>query len=628
MCGIAGIVWPEKSPIPFVQKALELQRHRGPDGEGSVVFGDTALVHSRLSILDLEGGQQPMETAAHALVFNGEIYNYSELKRDLESKGFRFKTNSDTEVILLGFELWGLKLFGKLRGMFALAILDKKQGRLTLARDPFGIKPVYYFSCPKGFAFSSEIRTLSTCFKPLLRIDSNAISTFLHLQYIPSPNTIFNEIKKLEAGRYLVVSSLGNIESAGTFAELEFSVSKLKPSDLSFEEALETTREVLRESVQAHMLADVEVGTFLSGGIDSTLVTRLAAEVSPKQINTFSIGFSNKTYDESSYARWAAQKLGTRHHEWEVDKITELDFDEMVRSYGEPFGDSSAIPTYFVSKLASNQVKVALTGDGADEMFFGYPRYGFWWQKTQRYQSHANLKKTYVKTMRSLFPERYGLMSGEPTLENWYKNVQMLSPSLLADWCLTENKSSNSIQKQMEAYFKASGQDQPMDLSRQLEIRYYLREDILTKVDIASMRTSLETRPPFVDLKVWDWANQIPHEYLYNVATNSLDFEGKKLLKSLLLDVFPKEFIHRPKMGFGIPLQEWLNRGPLTNAYQEALFSESSSLKDFLNLQEIRKWHGVQVDAGVFETSGQWVLLVLNTWFGQWEKESGMHEYS
>ena len=218
-----------------------------------------------------------METAAYALVFNGEIYNYSELKRDLESKGFRFKTNSDTEVILLGFEHWGLKLLGKLRGMFALAILDKKQGRITLARDPFGIKPLYYFSCSKGFAFSSEIRTLSTCFKPLLCIDTSAISTFLHLQYIPSPNTIFNEIKKLEAGRFLVVSSLGNIESAGIFSELAFPVSKLKPSDLSFEEALETTRGVLRESVQAHMLADVEVGTFLSGGIDSTIITRLAA---------------------------------------------------------------------------------------------------------------------------------------------------------------------------------------------------------------------------------------------------------------------------------------------------------------------------------------------------------------
>lgn len=627
MCGIAGIVWPGKSAQSFIQTALELQRHRGPDGEGSLVFGDTALVHSRLSILDLQGGQQPMESAAYALVFNGEIYNYSELKRDLESKGMYFKTNSDTEVILLGFEHWGLGLLSKLRGMFALAILDKKRGRLTLARDSFGIKPLYFFSGQNGFAFSSEIRTLSTCFKPLISIDSNAIAAFLNLQYIPSPNTIFNEIKKLEAGRFLVVSSQGKVEKEGPFLELTAPGTRFKTSELSFEEALEHTRGVLRESVQAHLLADVEVGTFLSGGIDSTLITRLAAEVSPGQINSFSMGFSNKTYDESGFARWAAQKLGTRHHEWVVDGITEADFDDMVRSYGEPFGDSSAIPTYLVSKLASNQVKVALTGDGADEMFFGYQRYGLWWQKTHRYQIHTDLKKAYVKAMRRFFPKRYGPMSGEPRLEYWHKNVQMLPAETVESWNLNPNLTHNSIQEQLELFFNTCPQEHPMDHCRQLEMRYYLREDILTKVDIASMRTSLETRPPFVDLKVWEWANQIPHEYLYDANTSSSGFEGKKLLKSLLLDLFPSEFIHRPKMGFGIPLNAWLNNGALTDAYLGALFSESSSLKNILHIQKIRKWHGTQAETGVFETSGQWVLLVLNTWLGQWERERGLNDY-
>ena len=629
MCGIAGIVWPGKSPIPFVQTALEMQRHRGPDGEGQLVVCDTALVHSRLSILDLKGGQQPMESARFAVVFNGEIYNYLELKKELESKGLRFKTSSDTEVILIGFEHWGLNLFEKLRGMFAVAIADKKTGRLTLARDPFGIKPLHYFATSTGFAFSSEIRTLSTCFGSLISIDPQAVYAFLNLQFVPSPFSIFKEIKKLEAGQFLEVSAQGQIENSGFFFSLSEPNSPLRPSDLSYEEALKQTAHVIRESVQAHMLADVEVGTFLSGGIDSTLITRYASEVSPGQINSFSIGFSAKAYDESAYAQAAALKLGTRHHQWTVDGISELDVEEMVRAYGEPFGDSSAIPTYLVSKLAAQHVKVALTGDGGDELFFGYQRYGAWWQKVQRFSEHSALKKTYVKSLRRLLPNRYGPMSGEPRPNLWIKSIQLLGQQDLNEWMPgILNPSSFDMFKKMERFFDKQQHRNPMDIARWAELRYYLREDILTKVDIASMRNSLETRPPLVDPKIWDWANQLPPEYMFSVESAPFGFTGKRIIKDLLADMFPEDFIHRPKMGFGIPMHEWINEGPLTSLFLSSLHDSGSGLKDWLDLNQVKIWHETQKKSGRFDVSGQWGLLVLSVWLNQWSSSSAPSFYS
>ena len=627
MCGIAGIVWPGKSAQPFVQMALELQRHRGPDGEGSFVLGHSALVHSRLSILDLEGGRQPMESEGFALVFNGEIYNYPDLKKELEGLGKRFQTTSDTEVVLLGFEHWGLKLLGKLRGMFALAILEKKTGWLTLARDSFGIKPLHYFEGSRGFAFSSEIRPLSHCFSNAISIDPQALTAFLNLQFIPSPFSVFKEIKKVEAGQFLVVSEKGKIEETGHFYSLSEPIKRMKASELSYGEALNTTREILRESVQAHMLADVEVGTFLSGGIDSTLITRYATEMSPGQINSFSIGFSASAYDESAYAQLAAAKLGTRHHSLMVEDITVSDVEDMVCAYGEPYGDSSAIPTYFVSKLAAKQVKVALTGDGSDEFFFGYQRYGAWWQKTQRYNEHTPLKKAYVKSLRRLLPSRYGPMAGEPRPEMWIKGIQLLPQLELDTWSQVKNSPEESlIFKRLFGFFEAQAHRETMDIARWAELRYYLREDILTKVDIASMRNSLETRPPFVDPKIWAWARQLPLEYLFTIQTEPFLFSGKRIIKDLLSDMFDSGFIHRPKMGFGIPMTEWINQGPLKPLFAYSIYDSTSLLKDWLDLDLVRSWHELQTKTGRFDAPAQWGIMVLSIWLEQW-KSSPKHTY-
>jgi asparagine synthase (glutamine-hydrolysing) len=617
MCGIAGIISNNPNKSRFLKTALDLQRHRGPDGEGTYEGDNVGLAHSRLSILDLEGGRQPMESPRSVVVFNGEIYNYKELKQQLESKGFTFQTHSDTEVVLHGFEAWGESLFPKLRGMFAIGIYEKGAATLTLARDPFGIKPLHYFQGGGAFAFSSEIKPLATAFAQNLSLNFDTLSAFLHLQYIPSPNSVYNEIKKVMAGTSLKVSPQGNIIKHAQFYSPQPLTLRQKRTDLSYEEVLKKTREVLLESVQAHLLADVEVGTFLSGGIDSTLVTMLAAELSPRKINTFSVGFEEAEFDESHYSTHAAKAIGTQHRQMSLKTISEDDVRQMVSAHGEPFGDSSGIPTYFVSKLAGSQVKVALTGDGADEMFFGYDRYAAWISKTARFSEHSAFKKAYVRFMRKFRPSRYGPMSGEPHFRSWSKSIETFPIQTLSEIFGQANLfNTNAILRESEAWFNEHTAFSVMDAARRAEIRYYMQEDILAKVDIASMRNSLETRPPFVDLRVWEWVRQIPEAYLFDHG-HQKPFYGKRILKDLLKPTFDASFIDRPKMGFGIPLNSWINKGNLRSAYEAAVFSSESKLKDILDQKKLQKWHREYIENGPGALSSQWVLLVLNMWLEQ-----------
>ncbi len=614
MCGIAGIISNNPNKSRFLKTALDLQRHRGPDGEGTYEGDNVGLAHSRLSILDLEGGRQPMESPRSVVVFNGEIYNYKELRHELKPKGYIFKSESDTEVVLHGFEAWGPNLFIKLRGMFALAILNKVTSEITLARDPFGIKPLHYFHNQEEFAFSSEINPLKSYYSNQISHNTDALIAFLHLQYIPSPKSAFHEIKKLEAGTYLCVDGKGKITKNVRFFIPETIPTREKTDVFSYQEAVKKTKEILIESVNAHMLADVEIGTFLSGGVDSTLITLLASELSPGKINSFSIGFAEAEFDESAYSTEAAKVIGTHHHHLVIDSITEADVLDLVAAHGEPFGDSSGIPTYFVSKLASNQVKVALTGDGADELFFGYDRYAAWEKKTARFSEIGSVKRRYVRTMRGLRPQRYGYMSGEPNFEAWSKSMETFPvPSLRELTGLDSLMDKNPVLLDCKKWFNDCSAYSEMDCARRAEIRYYLREDILTKVDIASMRNSLETRPPFVDVRVWEWARSLPESYLFQEGLNSA-FIGKRILKDILADRFPSTFIHRPKMGFGIPLDAWINKGNLRDLYRAAIFSSEAPLRQIIDQKAIQHWHAHQIEQGPGAPYSQWVLLVLNAW--------------
>lgn len=620
MCGIAGIITQRPIKSRFLKIALDFQRHRGPDGEGTWDGPNVALAHSRLSILDLEGGHQPMENLRFVVVFNGEIYNYKDLKIELIAKGFSFRSNSDTEVVLMGFEAWGTQLFSKLRGMFAIGIYEKETGSLTLARDSFGIKPLHYFNGSDVFAFSSEIKPLSATFVSDISLNPDALSAFLNLQYIPSPHSVYRQIKKVNAGTWLKIDSKGQVLRQEGFGSIQPLTIRQKRTDLSYEEALKKTREVLLESVQAHLLADVEVGTFLSGGIDSTLITMLAAELSSRKINTFSVGFEESEFDESQFSTHAADVIGTQHHQISLKSISEDDVRQMVWAHGEPFGDSSGIPTYFVSKLAANKVKVALTGDGADEMLFGYTRYAYWMNKTNRFAEHSHLKKSYVRFMRRWRPDRYGPMSGEPQFHAWTKGIETFPIEHLAAIFGQENlRKKNSIIKESEAWFNGYFEFSVMDAARRAEMRFYLQEDILTKVDIASMRNNLETRPPIVDIRVWEWIRQIPEAYLFDYG-HQKRYVGKRILKDLLRPTFESSFIDRPKMGFGIPLNTWINKGNLRDAYQSAVFSSGSELINILDQKQLQKWHRDQIENGPGALYAQWVLIILNLWLEERKK--------
>jgi asparagine synthase (glutamine-hydrolysing) len=377
-------------------------------------------------------------------------------------------------------------------------------------------------------------------------------------------------------------------------------------------------------------MADVELGTFLSGGIDSTLITQLAAELTGRNLHTFSIGFSDSAYDESSYARLASQKIGTQHHALVLETIKPEQVESMVASFGEPFGDSSAIPSYFVAKLAANHVKVVLTGDGGDELFFGYSRFLHWLKRTSRYSEHSNLKKRYVHALRKLMPNRYGPMSGEPVFQAWAKGLEGLTDAELNSLFLPlKGKNTLDLFKAQELWFQNNQFQAPSNLSRLADLHFYLRDDLLTKVDICTMRNSIEARPPFLDLKLWDWVMQLPEEYLFDANLETEQFSGKKILKSMLVPEFGFDFVHRPKMGFSIPLDAWLNRGgPLESLFADAVCSSQSVLGEWFDGNVLVQWQEQQKKADACNVFGQWSFLVLAIWLNQWKQAPTCSAYA
>lgn len=612
MCGIAGFISFSENPTRFLKSALILQHHRGPDSTNYVVDKNIGVCHSRLSIIDIESGKQPMEFNNYVIVFNGEIYNYKEIRNLLKSKGIEFNTNSDTEVVLKGYAYYGKEILDKLRGMFAFCIWNKRKNTFFLARDRFGIKPLHYFYNAKiGFAFSSEINPLINYFKENTSISADAIDTYLTLQYIPSPYTAYNDIRKLEAGAWLEVNS-SQITRKGFY----FNIYSYKPPLINFTsycEAKEVTNEILANSVQSHMIADVEVGTFLSGGIDSTLVTQYASSFSPGKINTFSIGFNESQYDESSYADFASQLLGTKHHKYIVEKLNVEDLKLIASAYGEPFGDSSSVPTYFVSKLAGKDLKVCLTGDGADELFFGYDRYFGWLNKTKRYQDISQIKKMYVKLGRKISPQRYGSLPDEPNFERWLSTVEFFKEEDKKRLWISKPAENKILVSINEKYNKLNGSI--MGVARKMEIALYLNNDILTKVDVAAMQNSLETRTPFIDKEVLDIALSLPEDYLYLVDYEKSTYRGKTILKDILGNTFPNDFIDRKKMGFSMPLDKWLfGHGDLRDYILSEFADSNNMLYEFLDKKEVHEVVDGKKQSNVGRSGQLWLLIMLSEW--------------
>lgn len=591
MCGIAGILAPLPSETleRLAGSMADRLRHRGPDGSGVVVRGPVALAHRRLSIIDLGGGAQPLanEDEQVWITFNGEIYNYRELRRELTGAGHRFRTQSDTEVIVHAYEEWGDACVTHLRGMFAFAITDLRRGRVFLARDHFGIKPLVYAQWNDRFAFASEVQALRAVPGIPFEFDQRAIDEYLHLQYIPAPRTAWTGIRKLAPAHTVAVDFDGRVHEPTRYWRPPVG----QASPLTEKEWLPALEAALDDSVRAHMIADVPVGAFLSGGLDSTATVGFAHTLTGTPIHTFSIGFEEVGFDESAYAAQAAELFGTAHRREYVRPDALGILPELVRHYGEPFGDSSAVPTWYVSQLAATDVKTVITGDGGDEAMAGYGAHRAW-----------------LEWFASQSPE----VRKAPPLAAWMQIMQYLSAD--ARRVLWRPELVGNVLQPVEAFEQAWREADglgPIHRVQYMDAVTYLPNDILTKVDIASMRHSLETRTPMTDVNFWEVAARIP-ERMNIGADPSGALGGKQLLKQILRRWFPEPFVSRPKQGFAMPLHHWFGpAGAARTNIEDRILGPDSLLPQWFEPVALRRLLDVQHDGGI------WLMLVLGEWMQQ-----------
>lgn len=616
MCGIAGIFYSDiNRPVEpnLIEKMCNVIHHRGPDEWGMWCKDHVGFGMKRLSIIDLSSGKQPIASPEGniRIVFNGEIYNYRELRLQLENKGYRFLTNTDTETILYQYEEYGIDCVQNLRGMFAFAIWDARTRKLFIARDRFGKKPLHYYLDGDKFVFGSEIKSLLQHPEILKEVNHQAIINYIAYGYTPEPDTMFKGIAKLPPGHTLIWQE-GNIKIS-SYWDLEF-----KPDNTSKEDKyyIEKVENLLKESVKIRMISDVPLGAFLSGGIDSSLVVAMMAQQSNNPIKTFSIGFDNQKYNELPYARLVAQRYGTEHHEEIVKPDAETVITDIINVFDEPFADSSAIPTYYVSRLAKKYVTVALSGDGGDELFAGYDRYidslftictdkisykfrkwtfgllasilpeSFYGTSTLRYIA-ADPDSRYISKMTAGISQRYNKVFSKELLSN----VKITNPAIFLQKLLDRMKGKDVITKRQYA-----------------DIKSYLVGDILTKVDRTSMLVSLETRAPLLDHKLAEFAATLP------ISMKVRRMVLKNILKMIALKYLPSELINRPKMGFAIPIGLWINQEWRDMSWDLILGERSLQRQNFKPdyIQRIMTEHR----NGRRDHSGSiWKLMVLEMWY-------------
>ena len=613
MCGIFGVIKKEgKIDIANFKILNSKQIHRGPDEQGIWVNADgrVALGHNRLSIIDLKQGQQPLldEKRRAVIIYNGEIYNYQDIKRELVKKKHFFTTASDTEVVLRAYLEWGEKCVDYFRGMFAFAIVDGLKKEIFLARDHFGIKPLVYYHDENIFAFASEINILSKIGNLDLSLDLNAIDQYLWLQYIPAPQTAYQKIKKLEPAHLMKIDFNGKI----IVKKERYWLPKFAPRfNKNFDSWLDDFEEKIYESVNIHTVADVPYGAFLSGGIDSSLVVGNLKAIADKKIKTFSIGFKEEGYNESVYSDLAAKTYGTEHFNELVTPDFFSVFNELVKHYGEPFGDSSAIPTYYVSKLASQHVKVVLSGDGGDELFGGYNSYIAWRGLGSKKASRPALLN-FVRFWLTVFsPRKY--VPEKPSLEAWLNIIRYFGYHERKNLWKSEyrrflNSELSSFAPNKKLFKKLS----LVNKAQFFDLLYYLPNDILNKVDVASMANSLEVRVPFIDKKIAEFALTIPEDI--NVKEDS-KWIGKSILKKSLEAHFAQSFIYRTKQGFAIPIDYWFgeNGSLYSEPYMRLMNTDSKLFKEYFNLAAVYEF----ISGG--NSSQIYLLLFLEEWLKQYE---------
>jgi asparagine synthase (glutamine-hydrolysing) len=622
MCGIAGFVVPNPQS-PTAERAALLQRmcrriiHRGPDDQGFLVEGRAAIGMRRLSIIDVSGGRQPISGCQGkvTIVFNGEIYNYKELQTKLEARGHRFQTHSDTEAIVHAYEEYGAACVEHLRGMFAFALWDSINETLFLARDRVGKKPLYFTLTPMGtLVFGSELKSLLEHPEVNRKIDLEAMDAYMALGYVPDPLCIFNGISKLPPGHHVSFEN-GHIKVTEYW---DFPFTTDEPSSTrSAEDYLEELRFLLDEAVRVRLMSEVPLGAFLSGGVDSSAVVGFMAQHLDQPVKTFSIGFNEDSFNELKYARITAQHFGTDHHEFVVTPDVCHIVDELAWHFDEPFADPSAIPTYMVSKLAREHVTVALSGDGGDELFAGYPRYVIDQQRSIYAHLPRVVRRTLMEPLSQLLPHgawgrNYLHNVALDPLDRYFDSMSLFTrPNKRAlystDLCAQLAPKGDVAAATFHLLGGRVRKGSTLDTLLYVDNKTYLPGDILTKVDRMSMAVSLEVRAPLVDHKLIEFVARIPASLkLHGTQT-------KHIFKRAVRGLVPDEMLNRPKQGFGLPLQQWINQE--LQDYIRGVMTERRTLErgyfnqDYINLlfaehSRERRDHGAQL----------WSLFMLEQW--------------
>lgn len=624
MCGIVGVAWTDKerrTPAGLIGRMADLLTHRGPDGSGVHEAPGISLGHRRLSIIDLAGGAQPLanEDQTVWVVFNGEIYNFADLRDDLLARGHVLQTRSDTEVLVHLYEDLGPAMLDRLRGMFAFGLWDTKTRTLLIARDRLGVKPLYYRHDADGIRFASELKSLLIEPGAPRRLSPAALDDYLTYQYVPGPGSIFEGYEKLPGGHYAI------------WRDGKLTVSRYWRPPFEHEEPLgeaeyiDRLRQTLTEATKIRLVSDVPLGAFLSGGIDSTIVVGLMRQAGGSPVKTFSIGFEQKDFDERTYARAAAQWLGAEHHEFLVKPDAVDIAPRLAWHYDEPFADSSAIPTYYVSQVTRRHVTVALTGDGGDELFGGYTRYqavliGEWFDRlpgwlrgviaARRWQDlPASVRQ---RSVRRRFKRLVGLLAEAPPVRYraWVSifadalRRELYSPDFRAQ--LGAHHSSDALDRY---YAELPGRDFATR-TMYVDLLSYLPGDILTKVDIASMANSLECRGPFLDQEVVALAGRMPR---------SLKLRGrqtKRILKKAFADLLPPSIRRRGKMGFGVPIDSWL-RGELAPMLQDLLRGQRFRERGWFDQAVVERLIEEHLDRHWDHSIRLWALIMLEWWARQ-----------